>query len=913
MEKSILHAYNTAVSEIVGAMLLLIIAVIAAGIIYNQVLPVPTPPKEPFVHLVGYVTEDGNAIIEHMGGPALSNYEIYLDGELLYKVTDTLWEIGGKTPSGLLPSLTTPDDTVRVTVYTYTDTGTKSVVFEGILSGKEPKTISQPALYSMPISTLRTNSPDEDLICYYHFVNPTINPLTYIYSWMVKPTGGQFMPFAQLIMPFDTFGRTSTRDYSGNDYNGAVADAIWTDNGRVGGAYHYQGHEYISFPYCFPDDYLGTITVEAWIKTSASSGTILSFNREKYIELAVSNGFIKWTTKGDNGIVDITGTTLVNDNLWHHLVATYTAPTGMGSLYVDGILDIHQRMHPAGSLIGTGQPPIGYIGKGYAAENRKTLFSTDFENREERNEWTEDTTGIMTSIKNDIDTAASNVDGVADKGVENNFPGAQSVSPDGYLMTVQESDQDTGTSTLGKTSGSSASYVSINQNQMYGQVFTATSTGEIYQATFYGRSNTGTRYAKIVICDSSGNILPNGVSNQITVSSTAGNKIGTWPAGSRPIVTSGQPYWIMVIADGSSIRLYYSSTTGGTSKIDTTNSYTSPTNPTDATTGTYTYQVLFANINNINYQIDFEYQWTSALPAIANKQVCIYVASHVGSENLLVNYWTGSLWSPLGTITGTGWSNFTAAGLTSSTYTIQLKGASETTDALQDSWMIDVMLLHLWADQGVFDIFPQALITPKSGSNCIGGNGDFDPEYTAFNRNSIDLSGYDDITISFWYSYKELQSTDYVGLLYQDGTSWIPLFELTNPQPGSQQFPWTKVDVQLPDTLDSLVLQFRWISSSSNAYVVLDDLIITGIPAGEERNFHGLIDELRIYNRILSAEQIYQNYLNQKMGLTDKNVIVAEETTLGETWKCIVTPNDSTQDDISTESDILYVISYGGG
>ncbi|MEM0466623.1 MAG: LamG-like jellyroll fold domain-containing protein [Candidatus Thermoplasmatota archaeon] len=913
MVDSMIRANNIAESEIIAAMLLLIIAVVAAGVIYNQVLPVPLPPKEPNVHLVGYVTSDGTAIIEHMGGPALSNYEIYVDGELIYKSTGSPWEIGGKTPPSLLPSLTNPDDKVRVTVYTYTNTGTKTVVFEGILEGREQKEPVTPALYSMPISTLRTNSPDEDIICYYHFVHPTINPITYIYNWMLKPSGGQFKPFAQLIMPFDTFGRTQTRDYSGNDNHGSVADAIWTSTGRVGGAYQYSGNHYISFPYCFDDEYLGKITLEAWIKTSTSSGTILSFNREKYLELAISDGFVKWTTKAADGISDILGNIRVNDNLWHHVLVTYNSITGNGAIYVDGLLDIQQRMHLPGSALGTGETPIGYIGKGYAAENRKNLFSTDFENREERNYWSEDTSGIMTSVYDNVDTAASNVDGVADKGSESNFPNAQSISVDNNVMTIQESDQDAGTSILGKNSGSGSSYVTINGNQMYGQVFTATSTGEIYQATFYGRSNTGTRNAKIIICDSSGNILPNGISTSFSVSSTAGNKIGTWPAGSRPVVTNGQPYWIMVITDANALYLYYSSTSGGVSKIDTTNSYSSPTNPTDATTGTYNYRILYADINNLKYQIDFEYQWTSATYTIVNKEICIYVTSHTGSEHLQVNYWTGSMWSPLGTITTTGWSNFTATGLISSVYTIQFKGTSETTDASQDRWDIDVILLHLWADQGIFDIFPSAMINPHSGSNSLGGTGDFDPYSTAFNRNPINVTGYDDIIISFWYSYKQLQTSDSFGVYYRDGTTWIPLFQLSTPQPGEQQTPWIKVEAIVPDTIDSVVLQFRWTSSSPNAYIVIDDLEITGIPTGEEKNFIGLIDELRIYNRILSSEQIYQNYLNQKDGTTLKNVIVAEETSLGQTWKCIVTPNDSTQDDASTESDILYLISYGGG
>jgi hypothetical protein len=110
--------------------------------------------------------------------------------------------------------------------------------------------------------------------------------------------------------------------------------------------------------------------------------------------------------------------------------------------------------------------------------------------------------------------------------------------------------------------------------------------------------------------------------------------------------------------------------------------------------------IFLHSYNASNYQIDFEYQWTAAVYNQANKQVCLYVASCTGTENLLVNYWTGSAWSLLGTIYTTGWSNFTATGLSSSTYTIQLKGATESGDSNQDSWNVDVLMLRTWNNTG---------------------------------------------------------------------------------------------------------------------------------------------------------------------------------------------------------------------
>ena len=111
--------------------------------------------------------------------------------------------------------------------------------------------------------------------------------------------------------------------------------------------------------------------------------------------------------------------------------------------------------------------------------------------------------------------------------------------------------------------------------------------------------------------------------------------------------------------------------------------------------------IFLHTYNASNYRLDFEYQWTAAVYNWVNKQVCIYVTNHTGgTENLLVNYWNGSTWSSLGTITTTGWLNFTATGLTSSTYTIQLKGATESGDTVKDIWNIDVILLHTWNTTG---------------------------------------------------------------------------------------------------------------------------------------------------------------------------------------------------------------------
>ena len=97
-------------------------------------------------------------------------------------------------------------------------------------------------------------------------------------------------------------------------------------------------------------------------------------------------------------------------------------------------------------------------------------------------------------------------------------------------------------------------------------------------------------------------------------------------------------------------------------------------------------------------KVNVEYQWTSATIGEANEEVCINVGSHTGSENLEVSYWIGYDWIYLGSISNTGWTNFTATGL-SSTYTIRLLGSSESADTSKDTWNINLITLHTWSIQ----------------------------------------------------------------------------------------------------------------------------------------------------------------------------------------------------------------------
>jgi len=68
------------------------------------------------------------------------------------------------------------------------------------------------------------------------------------------------------------------------------------------------------------------------------------------------------------------------------------------------------------------------------------------------------------------------------------------------------------------------------------------------------------------------------------------------------------------------------------------------------------------------------------------------------------------------------------------------------------------------------------------------------------------------------------------------------------------------------------------------------------------RYLKGTLDELLIYNRAFTPQQAYQCYAESKNGQSNSSIIVAQETRPGQTWTCVVTPNDKYQDGPSVQS-----------
>ena len=89
---------NNAISEIVGSVILLLIAVLSFSAIYLYVFPLPGYSAESNVDIQGSVSGEYPELV-HVGGETLQEYQIFVDGSLYLDSESTdgtryNWEMG---------------------------------------------------------------------------------------------------------------------------------------------------------------------------------------------------------------------------------------------------------------------------------------------------------------------------------------------------------------------------------------------------------------------------------------------------------------------------------------------------------------------------------------------------------------------------------------------------------------------------------------------------------------------------------------------------------------------------------------------------------------------------------------------------------------------------------------------------
>lgn len=99
-----------------------------------------------------------------------------------------------------------------------------------------------------------------------------------------------------------------------------------------------------------------------------------------------------------------------------------------------------------------------------------------------------------------------------------------------------------------------------------------------------------------------------------------------------------------------------------------------------------------------NYELDLEFQWTTADFAQTSEYLCIYTGT-VNAEALKVDIRSESSWvTIINPLLVSQWNNVSIGTyLTSETITFRFLGETETGDTTQSSWQIDVAIIHVWS------------------------------------------------------------------------------------------------------------------------------------------------------------------------------------------------------------------------
>ncbi|MFW9963547.1 MAG: hypothetical protein ACFFCX_08290 [Candidatus Sifarchaeia archaeon] len=308
----------------------------------------------------------------------------------------------------------------------------------------------------------------------------------------------------------------------------------------------------------------------------------------------------------------------------------------------------------------------------------------------------ENTNPITTNVEDDYDSYTGDVDSSPDVGLETNPTNAQGSSLDSQYMTLQEvdvgspyqsawldTDQYDGLVELSMTNVGASPYLGV---QDYPTNYVTTKAPGS-QGGWWGFPNTtltGDLTVNVSIyCWNLDGDNNDGFDVYYDTSGGAGSLLG------RVAQHTALQYDVLQISGTltqtqvNSLRImlvFYKS--GGTNNVYADH-----------------LQIGVSSPKVTNYDADFEYSWNSVDYDESHEEVCINIGTIGGTESLNVSYWDGIGWIQLGEITSSGWTNLTAIGLTSISYSIRIRSAETTNDAVQESWTIDLITLHTWTDQ----------------------------------------------------------------------------------------------------------------------------------------------------------------------------------------------------------------------
>jgi hypothetical protein len=391
---------------------------------------------------------------------------------------------------------------------------------------------------------------------------------------------------------------------------------------------------------------------------------------------------------------------------------------------------------------------LGYIGSHSNFANQQAGPDAAFDTLTEEN-----TESIATNAEDDYDSYVSDVDSSPDIGLETNPTNAQGTSLDSQYMTLQETD-----------------------------------VGDPYQSTWLDTNSYDTTIGSISTVGTSPYLDSQDDPANYVFTKAPGTEAGWWDFPNTTLtgnlsVNVSLYCWNLDGANDDGFDIYYDTTGSTGTLLGRVAQHTTKQYDTLNITGTLTQEQVnalririvffktggadYAYIDHmrigvsfpkiINNEANFEYNWGAADNDEVYEEVCINVGSIVGSEALNVSYWDGLGWISLGQIVSTGWTNLTATSLSSTSYTIRLRGAEATNDVEQGSWTIDLITIHTWTDQTYsYELDLEAQWTAASFDN--------NNEYLCIYVGTTDA---EDIVIEVWNGggwiniYSDLQSNSW--------------------------------------------------------------------------------------------------------------------------------------------------------
>ena len=220
---------------------------------------------------------------------------------------------------------------------------------------------NQEAIVWVNVTYLENNT---NTTIYMYYGNPSADSESNVTSTFIRVIDGAIPVVGS--WHFDEGSGNTVYDTSGNDNDGTITGAIWTD-GKYGKALSFDGGDYVRVEDS-PSLNFGTgdFSIEFWIKTETTAEEFVimkgttGVGGRRFLMKIGREGVGKIDIGLDDDVSDarMGSNTAINDNTWHHVVAVCDRDDKR-KLYIDGVLDNSMDETVTGSINATAPLAIG--------------------------------------------------------------------------------------------------------------------------------------------------------------------------------------------------------------------------------------------------------------------------------------------------------------------------------------------------------------------------------------------------------------------------------------------------------------------------------------------------------------------------------------------------------------------------